>query len=191
MYHNIPCCVFYTSSIQYKNVCYDFEVVAHWLPTRAIIWWSHVFCMDTRSYLSTAAGSVWHSSCLSLSPIHSKTLELWEHSRPGTGFRLFCLCLHSQCVTDIRNVLSDIRTICYANVYIWYVISLSPCDLFTLFPQCCIVHIGATVRLVPVMYFQRIPINRVVLISQWRHTRHDGVSNHQPHDCLLNSLFKA
>ena len=26
---------------------------------------------------------------------------------------------------------------------------------------------------------------------QWRHNERDGVSNHQPHDCLLNSLFKA
>ena len=24
---------------------------------------------------------------------------------------------------------------------------------------------------------------------QWRHNEHDGVSNHQPHDCLLNHLF--
>ena len=24
---------------------------------------------------------------------------------------------------------------------------------------------------------------------QWRHNDHDGVSNHQPHGCLLNSLF--
>ena len=25
---------------------------------------------------------------------------------------------------------------------------------------------------------------------QWRHTEHDGVSNHQPHNCLLNRLFR-
>ena len=25
---------------------------------------------------------------------------------------------------------------------------------------------------------------------QWRHNRHDGVSNNQPHDCLLNCLFR-
>ena len=25
---------------------------------------------------------------------------------------------------------------------------------------------------------------------QWRHNEHDGVSNHQPHDCLLNGLFR-
>ena len=25
---------------------------------------------------------------------------------------------------------------------------------------------------------------------QWRHNGHDGVSNYQPHDCLLNRLFR-
>ena len=25
---------------------------------------------------------------------------------------------------------------------------------------------------------------------QWRHNDRDGVSNHQPHDCLLNRLFR-
>ena len=30
--------------------------------------------------------------------------------------------------------------------------------------------------------------NRIAL--QWRHNGHDGVSNHQPHNCLLNSLFR-
>ena len=25
---------------------------------------------------------------------------------------------------------------------------------------------------------------------QWRHNGRDGVSNHQPHDCLLNRLFR-
>ena len=26
---------------------------------------------------------------------------------------------------------------------------------------------------------------------QWHHNGHDGVSNHQPHNCLLNSLFRG
>ena len=26
---------------------------------------------------------------------------------------------------------------------------------------------------------------------QWHHNEHYGISNHQPHDCLLNRLFKA
>ena len=26
---------------------------------------------------------------------------------------------------------------------------------------------------------------------QWRHNEHDSVSNHQPHDCLLNRLFRC
>ena len=29
-----------------------------------------------------------------------------------------------------------------------------------------------------------------VLSLQWRHDERDGVSNHQPHNCLLNRLFK-
>ena len=28
------------------------------------------------------------------------------------------------------------------------------------------------------------------LTLQWRHNEHDGVSNHQPGDCLLNRLFR-
>ena len=28
------------------------------------------------------------------------------------------------------------------------------------------------------------------ITSKWRHNGHDGVSNHQPHDCLRNRLFR-
>ena len=31
---------------------------------------------------------------------------------------------------------------------------------------------------------------RVPSPLHWRHTGHDGISNHQPHDCLLNRLFR-
>ena len=34
------------------------------------------------------------------------------------------------------------------------------------------------------------PASRSVDIKQWRHNEHDGVSNHQPYDCLLNRLFR-
>ena len=45
-------------------------------------------------------------------------------------------------------------------------------------PYMCVVLPGA----------QRVLIN--VTSLQWRHSEHDGVSNHQPHDCLLNRLFR-
>ena len=35
----------------------------------------------------------------------------------------------------------------------------------------------------------KVPLSFETLI-QWRHNEHDGVSNHQPHDCLLNSLCR-
>ena len=30
-----------------------------------------------------------------------------------------------------------------------------------------------------------------LFLLQWHHNEHAGISNHQPHDCLLNHLFKA
>ena len=35
-----------------------------------------------------------------------------------------------------------------------------------------------------------VNINITVIPLQWRHNGHDGVSNHRPHDCLLNRLFR-
>ena len=32
--------------------------------------------------------------------------------------------------------------------------------------------------------------DNLTLTLQWRHNERDGVSNHQPHDCLLNHLFR-
>ena len=34
-------------------------------------------------------------------------------------------------------------------------------------------------------------INSMTRALQWRHNGCDGASSHQPHDCLLNRLFKA
>ena len=31
---------------------------------------------------------------------------------------------------------------------------------------------------------------KLYVTLHWRHNDHDGVSNHQPHDCLLNRLFR-
>ena len=33
-------------------------------------------------------------------------------------------------------------------------------------------------------------LTRVLYSLQWRHNGRDSVSNHQPHDCLLNRLFR-
>ena len=32
--------------------------------------------------------------------------------------------------------------------------------------------------------------NKLIYSLQWHHNGHDGISNHQPHDCLLNHLFR-
>ena len=38
--------------------------------------------------------------------------------------------------------------------------------------------------------FYSLTVYMVSLPSQWRHNVHDGVSNHQPRDCLLNRVFR-
>ena len=42
-----------------------------------------------------------------------------------------------------------------------------------------------------IMSLNVVAVSLVKLALQWRHNECDGVSNHQPHDCLLNRLFKA
>ena len=41
---------------------------------------------------------------------------------------------------------------------------------------------------IPSCYPHILPKQQCTL--QWRHNGHDGVSNHQPHHCLLNHLFR-
>ena len=48
---------------------------------------------------------------------------------------------------------------------------------------------------VTIMWFVfHFPLLDILLVTsnslQWRHNGLDGVSNHQPHDCLLNRLFR-
>ena len=42
-------------------------------------------------------------------------------------------------------------------------------------------------------YAERYPVRQMIIRNtlQWRHNERDGVSNHQPHHCLLSRLFKA
>ena len=38
---------------------------------------------------------------------------------------------------------------------------------------------------------ETLKLRRNSHVLEWRHNERDGVSNHQLHDCLLNSLFKT
>ena len=53
-------------------------------------------------------------------------------------------------------------------------------------------HVSTHMRTTfPIIYFSYLTVHLVTVMSLlWRHSRRDGVSNHQPHDCLLNRLFR-
>ena len=52
-------------------------------------------------------------------------------------------------------------------------------------------HIKVCINLQPPVVHSLYPPNYDSSTLQWRHNERDGVSNHQPHHCLLNRLFKA
>ena len=60
-------------------------------------------------------------------------------------------------------------------------------------PQICVtddrLYIGPTVGTSKEVFAGNCWGN--VYALPWRHNEHDGVSNHQPHDCLLNLLFRG
>ena len=61
----------------------------------------------------------------------------------------------------------------------------------------CFVVLKPPVSSMTTKYFDKSRVlmdktNRICQISlQWRHNDHDGVSNHQPHGCLPNRLFRC
>ena len=43
------------------------------------------------------------------------------------------------------------------------------------------------------LHMYKLPLTTIKHVHyslQWHHNKHDGVSNHQPHECLLNCLFR-
>ena len=80
-----------------------------------------------------------------------------------------------------------LRTIYHNNEFIFIYIYVYVCVFNLRKSQICTLLITEWVReiryviLCPALLLQTL---------QWRHNRRDGVSNHQPHDCLLNRLFR-
>ena len=61
---------------------------------------------------------------------------------------------------------------------------MAPFQISSMFPPICAL-------LFPIIYFSYLTVHLVTVMSLlWRHSGRDGVSNHQPHDCLLNRLFR-
>ena len=50
--------------------------------------------------------------------------------------------------------------------------------------------ISTTVMLTPTLAWDMMRAVDIWSPLHWRHNDHDSVSNHQPHDCLLNGLFR-
>ena len=49
---------------------------------------------------------------------------------------------------------------------------------------------GPSFGILELMCYHRNSLCHICIPLKWRHNELDGVSNHQPHDCLLNRLFR-
>ena len=50
-------------------------------------------------------------------------------------------------------------------------------------------HFGGSIRMPTIRKKKLHTLPPFSIALRWRHNEHDSVSNHQPHDCLLNRLF--
>ena len=105
------------------------------------------------------------------------SLRPWQNGRYFTDDNCKLIFLNKNCsiLIYIDNKPSLVQIMAYSE----YDRALSE-SMRAYWPQwvnLCVIHLG----------HHRFELN---ITLQWRHNGRDGVSNHQPHDCLLNRLFR-
>ena len=77
------------------------------------------------------------------------------------------------CFSDYNDTWHDGELYIYIYIYIYGVIELFPCYIISV-----------------MLLFVSVSLVLMSWPLHWRHNGRDSVSNHQPHDCLLNCLFR-
>ena len=94
----------------------------------------------------------------------------------NAALQCFMCCGHEQAVEQIVEL-----------AVIWDTVALMWCHCNTICHSCCdwtlLIWIKRNIC------HRQCHLRCHCITLQWRHNGHDGVSNHQPHDCLLNRLF--
>ena len=114
---------------------------------------------------------------------------------------LFLACYHqkpksshykAKPITDMHSIPHYI-----SNDFVYFVTGML--SVLSAFWKCLCLYLSALLRLALILtnYGKHIKAGTVCIMIgvyslslQWRHNGRDGVSNHQPHDCLLNRLFR-
>ena len=109
--------------------------------------------------------------------ISRKSLEEFHWRNHGT-FRNWGIC-HVLALRTENPQSSEVtfKILIHRHRYAWPKMSNAPHFGSEIFCE----YEGWSILLLSPLYYTPL---------QWRHNEHDGVSNHQPHDCLLNHLFR-
>ena len=124
--------------------------------------------MLTKRYLTCVWKGDYFTICFFLSVYYFTLTDCFTHR----GSQQYTIC-------SIKYV-NDFRFSCYAcfvmirvlviKGFMWYIVRISSVER--------------------VLRYQWSRSGKHFDTSQWRHNGRNGVSNHQPHDCLLNGLFR-
>ena len=151
-----------------------------------VVYMSVVYSCRLFSHVSVLFHRHWTMSGLRdyLSPV----CQLRDHDGEGWGYRTCCVLLWFAQV----NLCKPQQTTIYRQPHSY----LLECFFYT----CQEFHATSAGGFVPLDAGERFAMirwnvmkpkhNKIHQSLQWRHNGQYGVSNHQPHDCLLNRLFK-
>ena len=93
--------------------------------------------------------------------------------------------MHGFCISLISCLFKKMVLERYHPRVHWYVVLLMHIVL-----SISTLYSGITWRTVGQSWNSNPEWHGWYIALHWRHNDHDGVSNHQPHDCLLNRLFR-
>ena len=92
---------------------------------------------------------------------------------------------------ELITIVYKLYTLCCRSSHGWHMLILYTFNL--LIKGICLIKLSTTHKFCCAFNFLSLiySLTQLVLSLHWRHNDHDGVSNHQPHRCLLNRLFKC
>ena len=99
----------------------------------------------------------------------------WDSNPPSCGFMPNAL---TTWAIEARHFLYHVLERCMGNVFSCHNIIVFWLDM------------GGNWMVVIVCSYNSVLVTCACNALHWRHNEHDCVSNHQPHDCLLNRLFR-
>ena len=120
---------------------------------------------------------------------------MWWKMIPAVQLPVFHRYNTLSCVTSCQKTLQSLvaqrlRTKCFTRHQIWLLVQQRQCQISERSGQQRLREFGTPVNKTSYCLMNTCRRYDQMNTLQWRHNERDGVSNHQPHHCLLKRLFR-